>query len=89
MEHCPATVRVLQEELASYSAVLAARPRLLVGTKLDLPPSAQGLADLQGVFPEDRILAISSFSREGISELKKAILGLAGTAAAAAGGEAE
>src|SRR5208337_414824 len=29
VEQCTATVRVLQEELASYSGVLAARPRLL------------------------------------------------------------
>jgi GTP-binding protein len=80
-------VHVLREELVSYSAVLAARPRLLVGTKLDLPASAQGLADLRAAFPQDRILAISSFSRDGINELKKAILGLAGAAAAAAGGD--
>ena len=87
VEQCPATVRVLQEELASYSAVLEARPRLLVGTKLDLPPSAQGLEDLQAAFPQDSILAISSFSREGINDLKKAILGLAGKEAARAGDE--
>ena len=87
VEQCPSTVHVLREELVSYSAVLAARPRLLVGTKLDLPASAQGLADLRAAFPQDRILAISSFSRDGINELKKAILGLAGAAAAAAGGD--
>ncbi len=85
-EQCPAGVRVLREELASYSDILAARPRLLVGTKLDLPQSAQGLADLRTAFPEDRILGISSFSREGVNELKKAILGLAGAAAAAPAG---
>jgi GTP-binding protein len=85
-EECPATVRVLQEELASYASVLSARPRLLVGTKLDLPQAPQGLADLQSAFPEDRILGISSFSREGVSELKKAILGLVGAAGAAVGG---
>jgi GTP-binding protein len=84
-DECPATVRVLQEELASYSAILASRPRLLVGTKLDLPQSAHGLADLQAAFPQERILAISSFSREGVNELKKAVLGLAGTAVTAAG----
>ena len=86
-EQCPATVRVLQEELASYAAVLSARPRLLVGTKLDLPQAAQGLADLQAAFPEDHILAISSFSREGVNELKKAILSLVGAAGVIAGGD--
>jgi GTP-binding protein len=85
-EECPATVRVLQEELASYSGALSARPRLLVGTKLDLPQARRGLAELQAAFPGDPILALSSFSREGIAELKKAILSLVGAAAVAAGG---
>ena len=86
-KECPATVRVLQEELASYAAVLSARPRLLVGTKLDLPQAPQGLVDLQDSFPEDHILAISSFSREGVNELKKAILSLVGAAGVVAGGD--
>ncbi len=43
--------------------------------------------DLQAAFPEDRILAISSFSREGVNELKKAILSLVGAAGVIAGGD--
>ena len=75
-EECPATVRMLQEELASYAGELSARPRCIVGTKLDLPDAAQGLSALQAAFPRDRILGISSFSRDGLSELRKAILGM-------------
>ena len=79
VEQCPATVRVLQEELASYAAGLAARPRLLVGTKLDLPGCRAGArGPARPRFRKTASCAISSFSREGIDELKKAILGLAG-----------
>jgi GTPase len=75
---CPATVRVLEKELASYSQALASRPRLIVGTKLDLPEAARGMEALAQAFPDERLLGISSFSREGLAELRKAILFLAG-----------
>lgn len=88
-EECPATVRVLQEELASYAGELAARPRLIVGTKLDLPDAAKGLSALQAAFPRDHIVGISSFSREGLSELKKAILGMLSATTVAASGDGE
>jgi GTPase len=85
---CPATVRVLEEELASYAEGLAARPRLIVGTKLDLPESRDGLTSLVEAFPGERVLGLSSFSREGLTELKKAILGLVGAPAPARGEDA-
>ena len=39
---CPGTVRLLEAELATYAGSLADRPRILVGTKLDIltPPRA-------------------------------------------------
>ena len=86
---CPGTVRVLEEELATYAEGLAARPRLIVGTKLDLPEAGEGLASLTGAFPKDRILGISSFSRYGLAELRKAILGMAGAPAVLREGSAE
>ena len=88
-KECPATVRVLQEELATYASALSARPRLIVGTKLDLPDAAQGLADLQAAYPRDHIIGISAFSREGLGELKKSILGLLSATAVAASGDGE
>jgi GTPase len=76
-------VRMLHEELASYAAGLAARPRLIVGTKLDLPDAHMRLETLAADLPNDRIIGISSFSRDGLAELKKSILGLVGAAATA------
>ena len=77
---CPSAVATLEKELALYSRELAARPRLIVGTKQDVETAADGLASLQKAFPGDRILTVSAFARTGIAELKKAILGLVGEA---------
>jgi len=76
-------VHMLHQELASYAAGLAARPRLIVGTKLDLPDAPARLETLAADLPDDRIIGISSFSRDGLAELKKSILGIVGAAAAA------
>jgi GTPase len=78
-----ARVHMLHKELASYAAGLAARPRLVVGTKMDLPDAATRLEALAAALPEDRVMGISSFSREGLAELKKSILTLVGAAATA------
>jgi GTPase len=59
-----------------YASSLVGRPRILVGTKSDLPAAADGLAALEAAFPGERILPLSSFSREGLAELKMAILQL-------------
>jgi GTPase len=76
-------VRMLHQELATYAAGLAARPRLIVGTKLDLPEAQARLDALAADLPDDRVIGISSFSRDGLAELTKCILGLVGAAAAA------
>jgi GTP-binding protein len=77
-EDCASTVRVLESELRAYARSLAARPRLIVGTKLDRENAPTALVALSSSFPDDRVIGVSSFSREGIQELTKAILGLAG-----------
>jgi GTP-binding protein len=73
---CPSTVRVLETELATHAAGLARRRRVLVGTKCELPEAADGLATLRAAYPQETILAVSSFSRDGLPELKAAILSL-------------
>jgi GTP-binding protein len=82
---CPGTVKLLQEELQSYSPALAARPRLVVGTKMDLPESTAGHAALSDEYPAGGFLAVSSFSREGLELLIGAVRTLVGAAAAVAG----
>jgi GTP-binding protein len=85
LPECPAVVRVLEEELSQYAAGLAQRPRIIVGTKLDLPNAPAGLAALKEAFPGEHVLGLSSFSRDGLTELKKAILGLVGRRVAVGG----
>jgi GTP-binding protein len=75
------TVRVLEAELAAFSAELAARPRLIVGTKLDREGAPQHLAGLIEAFPGDRVLGISAISREGLDELVRAVMGTTGAQA--------
>jgi GTP-binding protein len=78
---CPQAVSTLERELALYSTTLAARPRVIVGTKEDLEAAPQGLSSLREAFPRDRIFPVSAFARSGITELKKAILGVVADAA--------
>ena len=85
---CPGTVRLLEAELETYSHALASRPRLVVGTKMDLPESTEGHAALSAAYPPDSFVAVSSFSREGLAPLTAAIRSLVG-AAANAGAAAE
>lgn len=72
------TVRVLETELGAYSAELAARPRLLVGTKLDREGAPARLAELIGAFPADRVLGISALTHAGLEELSRALVALTG-----------
>jgi GTP-binding protein len=84
---CPGTVKLLEEELQTYSASLASRPRLVVGTKLDLPDSTAGHAALSETCPVGGFVAVSSFSREGLAPLIAAVRTLVGAAAAATAGD--
>ena len=77
---CPKAVITLEKELSFYSPRLASRPRLIVGTKEDLEGASKGLNALREAFPSDRIFPVSAFTRTGIADLKKAILGLVGEA---------
>ncbi|MGA2640418.1 MAG: GTPase ObgE [Spirochaetia bacterium] len=85
---CPGTVRLLQGELETYSPSLASRPRLVVGTKLDLPDSTAGCSALFDACPVGGFVAVSSFSREGLTPLIAAMRTLVRAAAVAAAGDA-
>jgi len=72
------TVRVLEAELAAFSAELAARPRLVVGTKLDREGAPGRLAGLIAALPGDRVLGISAMTHDGLDELARAVFGMTG-----------
>lgn len=60
---------VLYKELAAFSSELIRKPRLLIGTKLDLEGTAERLEILKTKYAEETVLGISVFSGWGIPEL--------------------
>lgn len=62
--------KVLDRELRLYSKVLAAKPRLIVSNKMDLPTSAENLARFRAKFPVP-VAPISCVSGEGLNELRE------------------
>lgn len=71
------TFEVLKAELGAYDAKLLARPRLLLGTKLDLPDAGGRLETLRAVYPVERVAGISALSGMGIDRLKGLLAQLA------------
>lgn len=65
---------ILLSELMNYSPELAAKPRLIVGTKLDLPDSHARLEQLEKAYKNEQVLGISVVSREGLSDLSGSFL---------------
>jgi GTP-binding protein len=59
--------RLIERELALYSAVLAARPRLVAANKLDLDGAARNVARLRKVLGSE-VLAISAATGRGVKE---------------------
>lgn len=59
--------RILERELRLYSPVLAAKPRIIVANKMDLPKAAENLK----VFKQkvkDMVIPLSCYTREGVDE---------------------
>jgi GTPase len=67
---------VLRRELESYAPVLAAKRRILIGTKLDLEEAAGRLEAFRAANPGEEVYGISVFSGEGLDELREALFGL-------------
>jgi GTP-binding protein len=68
-----AALEVLRRELGAYDPALLSRPRLVVGTKLDLPESGGRLRELEAATEGERVLGISVWNRQGLEELARAL----------------
>ncbi len=68
---------VLLSELKCFSSELADKPRIVVASKMDLEGSAERLEALRAALPDEKVYPVSVFSREGLSELAKALFALA------------
>jgi predicted GTPase len=61
--------RILERELRLYSPILAAKPRIIVANKMDLPAAAAKLVKFQERV-KDMVIPISCYSQEGIQEFR-------------------
>ena len=69
---------VLRRELGTFSPELVEKRRVLLGTKTDLPQTADRLAELAAKYPDETVRGISVFSGDGIEGLTRDFLRLAG-----------
>lgn len=67
-------VSLLSKELEAFSAEMAGRSRIIVGTKLDLPESRERLRELAKSLPGERVVGVSVFTGEGCRDLMEAFL---------------
>jgi GTPase len=63
---------VLLEELRSFSPELALKPRIVIGSKLDLEESTEGFKRLAESLPDETVLGISVYSKQGLDEVRAA-----------------
>ena len=61
--------RILERELRLYSPILAAKPRIIVANKMDLPEAAAKLKQFQERV-KDMVIPISCYSQAGIQEFR-------------------
>ena len=72
---------VLYRELENFSGALVKKKRLVCGSKLDLEGTDAALKALKTKYPEEKVLGISVFSGEGLTELARELGRLTGEAA--------
>lgn len=65
------TFRTLINELKSYAPELVDRKRVIIGTKNDLPDTEIGMKKLINKLEEEKVIGISSFTRDGLDDLSK------------------
>ncbi len=61
----------LLNELEQFSPTLARKPRILLGTKMDLPESEEHYEEFKASFPEETIFGISVISDFGLDAVKQ------------------
>ena len=73
----PETFPLLLNELRRYGSGLSGKPRVVIVTKTDLPESAAAFEELKKSLPEEMVLPLSSFTREGLETVALTFLKLA------------
>ncbi len=66
----------LLDELREFDPDLASRPRIVVASKSDLDPDGKRFEEFRRHLSDEEIVAVSSFSLQGLDSLKKGFSGL-------------
>jgi len=62
----------LSHELEAFSPILVDKPRLILGTKLDLEGTSDRLEELRARYPDEQVIGVSVFSGEGLDAVSEA-----------------
>lgn len=71
-------VQVLEKELKEFSSELAEKPRIICGSKIDMPETKERLKQLQNRFTPEPVMGFSSYTREGLKELETLFIDVSG-----------
>lgn len=66
------TYEIVLKELEYYAYEMLRKPRIILGTKLDLPGTKDVLEQFAGKMKDEKVIGVSSFSSEGLEEVKAA-----------------
>lgn len=75
---CNNVFNILYKELEEYAPDLIRRNRIVLGTKTDLDIDELNFKELKKSLPDERVIGISVYAREGLKELENILLGLIG-----------
>ena len=67
---------ILKRELSAFSRELARKKRVIIGSKLDTEGAADRLVRLREQLSKEKVLGLSVFSGEGLSEVRDAFFAL-------------
>ncbi len=72
------TFKVLYNELKEFAPGMVQRSRIILGTKTDLDENDEKLNELKKSLPDETVLGISVYAREGFKSIERAVLDLIG-----------
>lgn len=67
---------ILIDEIRSFSPKLAARKRIVIGTKIDLEEASERFEEFKSMLPDESVFGLSTFSGQGMDELKEQLFSL-------------
>jgi len=64
--------RIVLHELKAYAPELLQKPKVVIGTKIDLPDTAENLGILKEIVRDAPVIGFSSFDSSGLEEIRNA-----------------